>query len=289
MQGYIDCIYNNTPYTFEMTGCARLRAARSDAQIDLTGGDGMPRRCKGDVTPGRHRCSGIDIPAYHQPLLQVLALICVAVAIMCTGPQEKLITAQICGTAVELTLHQACLPANGGFHHVTLQDALIGKILARRPVPDGGSNATATYQTHLIFDMAGSDVVMKLQVMNVSYVGKIIHSTSASSAFYTAPLTAVIYKGKPDINTTSTSTTPVTTAAPTVGASNSSYISTMCNSNGIVTSNSISAVPSDEEWESVAGNSNSSGNSSGNSGGSSGSSRGSSSDNTTERSSNSSI
>jgi hypothetical protein len=39
-----------------------------------------------------------------------------------------------------------------------------GKILARQPVPDGGSNATATDQTHLIFDMAGSDVVMKLQV-----------------------------------------------------------------------------------------------------------------------------
>jgi hypothetical protein len=33
-------------------------------------------------------------------------------AIMCTGPQEKLITAQICGETVEVALHQACLPAN---------------------------------------------------------------------------------------------------------------------------------------------------------------------------------
>jgi hypothetical protein len=186
MKGYIDSIFNNTPYTFEMTGCARLRAARSDAQIDLTGGDGMPRRCKGDITPGRHRCSGIDIPAYYQPLLQGMVCGCkpkldeqrcefsyslrmqlveYSIVIMSIGPQEKLITAQICGTAVEVALHQACLPANGGFHHVTVQDATTGKILARQPVPDGGSNASATYQTHLIFDMAGSDVVMKLQVL----------------------------------------------------------------------------------------------------------------------------
>jgi hypothetical protein len=124
--------------------------------------------------------------------------------------------------------------------------------------------------------------------MNVPYVGKIIHSTSASSAFYTTPLTAVIYRGKPDINTTST--TPVTTAALTVGASNSTN---MHNSNGIMTSTSINAVPSDEEWESVTGNSNSNSNSnngysSGKSSGS-GSSRASSSDSTVQRSSNSSI
>jgi hypothetical protein len=49
---------------------------------------------------------------------------------------------------------------------VTVQDATNGKILARQPVPDGGSNATASYQAHLIFDMQGSDVVMKLQVLS---------------------------------------------------------------------------------------------------------------------------
>jgi hypothetical protein len=75
MKGYIDSIFNNTPYTFQMTGCARLRPARSltdsNIAIDLTGGEGMPRRCKGDITPGRHHCSGVDLPAYsQQPLLQ---------------------------------------------------------------------------------------------------------------------------------------------------------------------------------------------------------------------------
>ena len=109
--------------------------------------------------------------------------------------------------------------------------------------------------------------------MNVSYVGKIIHSSSSDSAFYTTPLTAVIYKGKQDINSKAV-------AAKRVASINNNSTSIGTNSNGIMTSSSLNAVhvPSDEDWESGNGNSSSSG-----------SSRDSNSDFTTEHNSSTSV